>query len=64
MVSEHCRLAKGGHVGTMNFLATCMSQKTKQYSTIYWKSIAVPLTGMLLIALSLACLGTRLEMGR
>ena len=64
MVSEHWTLAKGGHVCTMNFLATCMSQKTKQYSTIYWKGIAVPLTRMLLIALSVACLGTRLEMSR
>ena len=36
----------------------------RQYSTIYWKGIAVPLTRMVLIALSLACLGTRLEMSR
>ena len=64
MVSEHCRLAKGGHVCTMNSWATCMSQKIRQYSTIYWKGITVPLTRMLLIALSLACLGTRLEMSR
>ena len=64
VVSEHCRLAKGGHVRTMNSLATCTSQKTKQYSTIYWKGITVPLTRMLLIALSLACLETRLEMSK
>ena len=48
----------------MNSWATCMSQKIRQYSTIYWKGIAVPLTRMLLIALSLAWLGTRLEMSR
>ena len=29
MVSEHCRLAKGGHVCTMNSWATCMSQKIR-----------------------------------
>ena len=56
VVSEHCRLAKGGHVRTMNSLATCMSQKIRQYSTIYWKGITVPLTRMFLIYSIESCL--------